>query len=253
MADLLVRLDESWQTILNKGADLVLTSGIVATDPQKHAMTRIPDSIRFSLDIRSQSPETLDQMTALLATEMRQVERDKEGALRARQADAGGGPALCDPKLVDALMAAMGRTGLEPFLMPSGGGHDAAVFAAAGVPSAMVFVRNRNGSPQIPTRRWTCRTFWPPSTSSTNSCWQGKASHDDADDQATRRLACPSARRGDDGGRDRLHRRPFRARNHHAEPRAARRHRRRCGCLPRPHHGSSPQGPRLHPADDAFI
>jgi beta-ureidopropionase / N-carbamoyl-L-amino-acid hydrolase len=62
MADLLVRLDESWQTILNKGADLVLTSGIVGTDPQKHAMTRIPDSIAFSLDIRSQSTETLDQM-----------------------------------------------------------------------------------------------------------------------------------------------------------------------------------------------
>ncbi|MCG6114202.1 MAG: Zn-dependent hydrolase [Mesorhizobium sp.] len=145
MADLLVRLDESWQTILNKGADLVLTSGIVATDPQKHAMTRIPDSIRFSLDIRSQSPETLDQMTALLATEMRQVERDRkvrfvlDKQMRVE-------PALCDPKLVEALMAAMGRTGLEPFVMPSGGGHDAAVFAAAGVPSAMVFVRNRNGS-----------------------------------------------------------------------------------------------------------
>jgi N-carbamoyl-L-amino-acid hydrolase len=30
--------------------------------------------------------------------------------------------------------------------MPSGGGHDAAVFAAAGIPSGMVFVRNRNGS-----------------------------------------------------------------------------------------------------------
>ncbi|MEQ9248035.1 MAG: M20/M25/M40 family metallo-hydrolase, partial [Nitratireductor sp.] len=34
----------------------------------------------------------------------------------------------------------------EPFVMPSGGGHDAAVFAGAGVPAAMVFVRNRNGS-----------------------------------------------------------------------------------------------------------
>ena len=28
----------------------------------------------------------------------------------------------------------------------SGGGHDAAVFSAAGVPAGMVFVRNRNGS-----------------------------------------------------------------------------------------------------------
>jgi N-carbamoyl-L-amino-acid hydrolase len=30
--------------------------------------------------------------------------------------------------------------------MASGAGHDAAVFANAGVPSAMIFVRNQNGS-----------------------------------------------------------------------------------------------------------
>ena len=145
MADLLVRLDESWQTILNKGADLVLTSGIVGTDPLKHAMTRIPDSIGFSLDIRSQSAETLDQMRALLGAEMRQVEADRKVRFIS-DPEMRVEPALCDPGLVEALKSAMGRTGLEPFVMPSGGGHDAAVFAAAGVPSAMVFVRNRNGS-----------------------------------------------------------------------------------------------------------
>ena len=30
--------------------------------------------------------------------------------------------------------------------MPSGAGHDAAAFAGAKVPSAMIFVRNENGS-----------------------------------------------------------------------------------------------------------
>ena len=33
MSDLLVRLDESWMTILNMGDDLVLTAGMVSTDP----------------------------------------------------------------------------------------------------------------------------------------------------------------------------------------------------------------------------
>jgi N-carbamoyl-L-amino-acid hydrolase len=34
-----------------------------------------------------------------------------------------------------------------PFeMMPSGAGHDSAVFANAGVPSAMIFVRNDKGS-----------------------------------------------------------------------------------------------------------
>ncbi|MFC7609084.1 M20/M25/M40 family metallo-hydrolase [Teichococcus aestuarii] len=30
--------------------------------------------------------------------------------------------------------------------MASGGGHDAAAFGAAGIPAAMLFVRNQNGS-----------------------------------------------------------------------------------------------------------
>ncbi|MEZ5812794.1 MAG: Zn-dependent hydrolase [Rhizobiaceae bacterium] len=145
MADLLVRLDESWSTILNKGDDLVLTSGIVGTDPDKHAMSRIPDEISFSLDIRSQSAETLDEMRALLEAEMRQVERDRKVEFKFDE-ELYTAPALCDAALVRQLEVAMKEVGQEPFVMPSGGGHDAAVFATAGVPSAMVFVRNRNGS-----------------------------------------------------------------------------------------------------------
>lgn len=55
-------------------------------------------------------------------------------------------PALMDTALVNALNQATSRLGFEPKSMASGGGHDAAVFANAGVPSAMVFVRNQNGS-----------------------------------------------------------------------------------------------------------
>lgn len=55
-------------------------------------------------------------------------------------------PALMDASVVSSLENAMARIGLEPTTMASGGGHDAAVFANAGVPTAMVFVRNQNGS-----------------------------------------------------------------------------------------------------------
>lgn len=145
MADLLSRLDESWSTILGKGDDLVLTSGIVGTDPEKHAMSRIPDTVTFSLDIRSQSAATLDEMRALLDREMRQVERDRKVRFEMDE-ELCSRPAQCDAALVAQLQAAMQRAGQKPFVMASGGGHDAAVFASAGVPSAMVFVRNRNGS-----------------------------------------------------------------------------------------------------------
>ncbi len=145
MADLLVRLDESWATILAKGDDLVLTSGIVATDPKMHAMTRIPDQVSFSLDIRSQSARVLDEMRDLLAAEMAQIARDRKVRFELDE-ELRVEPALCDPALVAGLSEAMRAAGQEPFVMASGGGHDAAVFAAAGVPAGMVFVRNRNGS-----------------------------------------------------------------------------------------------------------
>lgn len=145
MADLLTRLDESWLTILQKGDDLVLTSGIVATDPKRHALSRIPDSVRFSLDIRSQSADALDEMHDLLRNEIETIERDRKVTFML-DPELRVEPALCDEKTVADLMLSMEQTGIEPFVMPSGGGHDAAVFANAGVATGMVFVRNRNGS-----------------------------------------------------------------------------------------------------------
>ena len=145
MADLLTRLDESWLTILQKGDDMVMTSGMVGTDAETHALTRIPDSVGFSLDVRSSSAKVLNDMHKLLRDEIRTVEFERKVRFRLDD-ELRTEPALCAPAVVNGLLAAMGRVGQEPFTMASGGGHDAAVFANAGVPTGMVFVRNRNGS-----------------------------------------------------------------------------------------------------------
>jgi len=145
MADLLTRLDESWLTILQKGGDLVLTSGIVFTDPASNALSRIPDVVSFSLDIRSQDAEVLENMRMLLHDEAAQVARERHVQFEF-EPEIATPPALMTPQVVQGLTDAMARLGLVPFVMASGGGHDAAVFANAGVPAAMVFVRNQNGS-----------------------------------------------------------------------------------------------------------
>jgi N-carbamoyl-L-amino-acid hydrolase len=44
-----------------------------------------------------------------------------------------------------ALARAVAGLGLTPVELPSGAGHDAAIFALAGVPSAMLFVRSDAG------------------------------------------------------------------------------------------------------------
>ena len=51
-----------------------------------------------------------------------------------------------DPGWVERLRKCARDLGLPDEDLPSGAGHDAAVFAGAGIPSAMIFVRNENGS-----------------------------------------------------------------------------------------------------------
>ncbi|MDX6344697.1 MAG: beta-ureidopropionase / N-carbamoyl-L-amino-acid hydrolase [Trebonia sp.] len=56
-----------------------------------------------------------------------------------------------DPALRDRLAAALGRQAAAPVpLLATGAGHDAAILSAAGVPSAMIFVRNPTGISHSP-------------------------------------------------------------------------------------------------------
>lgn len=145
VAELLTRIDGHWQVLLGQGHDLVVTAGILGTDPAEHAIARIPGTVRFAFEARSQSRETLDGFHALFEDECRRIEHDRGVRFEFdRRLDTA--PAVMDTVWVDRLRAAIQSLGLPDEPMASGAGHDAAVFANAGVPSAMVFVRNQNGS-----------------------------------------------------------------------------------------------------------
>ena len=55
-------------------------------------------------------------------------------------------PAVMNDRWIERLLECCKESGLASEAIPSGAGHDAAVFSNAGVPSAMIFVRNENGS-----------------------------------------------------------------------------------------------------------
>lgn len=144
-ADLIGRLDEHWRVLLERGLDLVVTTGIVGTDPDEHALSRIPGEIMFSFEVRSQSHDTLEGFYELFRSECRAVGQQR-GVQFEFDDRVYTEPAKMDGKIIDMLSKAAGECGLDPQTLPSGAGHDAAVFANAGIPSGMVFVRNRNGS-----------------------------------------------------------------------------------------------------------
>jgi len=144
-ADLVSRLDDHWQTLLQRGLDLVVTTGIVSTDPAEHAISRIPGEMAFSFEVRSQSHDTLEAFYALFQAECRAIAAQR-GVSFEFDERVYTEPARMDEQVVARLQRAAIACGLPPELMPSGAGHDAAVFANAGIPSGMVFVRNANGS-----------------------------------------------------------------------------------------------------------
>jgi N-carbamoyl-L-amino-acid hydrolase len=123
----------------------VLTSGIAGTDPHEHALARIPGRMIFSLDIRSQSRETMEAFYDLFLAECSRVARERGVVFRpGRRLDAA--PAQMDADLTALLRDKLRAAGQRDEPMPSGAGHDAAVFANAGVPTGMIFVRNAYGS-----------------------------------------------------------------------------------------------------------
>jgi N-carbamoyl-L-amino-acid hydrolase len=145
LADLLVRLDENWQALNSRGVDLVVTSGVVGTDAREHSVSRIPGEVRFSLEMRSQSLDTLEAFYQLLLVECGAIERSRGVKFEL------GERLLSEPALIDREWAARLRKtctalGYPCIDIPSGAGHDAAIFANHGIPAAMIFVRNDRGS-----------------------------------------------------------------------------------------------------------
>jgi acetylornithine deacetylase/succinyl-diaminopimelate desuccinylase-like protein len=89
----------------------------------------IPSRVRLSVDARAPDAERLDRLVAELGLEPTFRLEPVEMAREPRK----------------ALRSALEERGIAVVELASGAGHDAAVLAAAGVPTGMLFVRSLNG------------------------------------------------------------------------------------------------------------
>lgn len=108
-------------------------------------MTRIPDEITFSLEIRSQSTDALEAFYHLMQTECNNIARERKVTFEFDR-KLTTPPARMSERWIERLKSISEQLDLPSALMPSGAGHDAAVFANAGIPTAMIFIRNDKGS-----------------------------------------------------------------------------------------------------------
>ena len=144
LAEFAHRLDLFWGALEAEGVPMVVTFCTIATTDQA-GFGKVPGEITFSLDVRAPELPTLDRAYAEIDGLIAEISaaRGVSFELTGRQASV---PTPMDAGLREAIRQSAEAMGIAHKIMPSGGGHDAAAFAQAGIPAAMVFVRNQNGS-----------------------------------------------------------------------------------------------------------
>lgn len=144
-ADLVAATEAIWDRLETEGRELTITFGRVESDPTQPGGSRVLGELGFSLDVRCEFIEVLNRVERELRQALATIEAHRRVRFDLGQSF-NWAPARMDPRLMAGLSASAGRLSIPAAPIPSGAGHDAAAFAAAGVPVAMVFVRNANGS-----------------------------------------------------------------------------------------------------------
>jgi N-carbamoyl-L-amino-acid hydrolase len=145
-SDLVMAMDGVWAEMLAEGADLTVTFGRADAASPAHAMAKVAGRLDFCLDMRSCDPALLDLADRRLRAEIARIEAGRPGIVFELGAQSRSEPARLSSAMTDFVARGAQARGDTPRRMLSGGGHDAAAFAAAGWESVMVFIRNWNGS-----------------------------------------------------------------------------------------------------------
>jgi N-carbamoyl-L-amino-acid hydrolase len=144
-AEFVAALQALWDAWEAGGRDMAFTVGRLFTDPDHHAMTKVPGLVEFSLDVRSIDPDLLEDLERRVHALMEEV-AERRGVRFDVGPTTHAAVGKVDPGIREGLARGADALGIRAHHMPSGAAHDAAAFAEAGIPSGMIFIRNTNGS-----------------------------------------------------------------------------------------------------------
>ncbi len=144
-AELAMALERMWEEHEARGVPMACTFGRFHTDATVHGMTVVPGSFHFSLDVRAYDEAVLAALDRQVDAVIGEIEQ-RRGVNVHRGVKARAAVGRMDPAIRAALLASAGQLGVPALELGSPASHDAAAFAAAGVPTGMLFVRNANGS-----------------------------------------------------------------------------------------------------------
>jgi N-carbamoyl-L-amino-acid hydrolase len=134
-----------WAEHEARGVPIAFTMGRFHTDPGQHGLTVVPGTFQFSLDVRAYDSGVLAGLEPLVDALVAEVEQ-RRGVRFHRGQKLHAAVGAVDPAIAAALTAQAAAQGIPTMPLGSPASHDAAAFAACGVPMGMIFVRNQNGS-----------------------------------------------------------------------------------------------------------
>lgn len=144
-ADLALALERLWLAEEAAGRPMAVTIGRFHTDAARHSLTAVAGDFTMSLDLRGYGADHLAALEGRLGAIAAEV-ATRRGVTIALGERIAAAPGPMDPALTAGLAAAATRRGIAAPRLNSPGSHDANNFAAAGVPTGMLLIRNRNGS-----------------------------------------------------------------------------------------------------------
>jgi N-carbamoyl-L-amino-acid hydrolase len=119
------------------------TFGRLAVEP--NGTNAVPSQVTAWLDARAASAEVLESLLAAITRQA--TERAERDGTKVEMVPESVSPVVdFQPGLRDRLSAVLG----DAPVLPTGAGHDAGVFSDAGIPTAMLFVRNPTGISHSP-------------------------------------------------------------------------------------------------------
>jgi N-carbamoyl-L-amino-acid hydrolase len=144
-SDFALGLDEIWKSNEKAGRPMAFTIGRFHTDPTEHALTKVAGEMALSLDVRAYDKAHLAELERSVL-QLAQDVGQKRGVRFDLGARTSADVAPSHPDLFAKLMSSAKVLGIPTMPLASPASHDTATFTVAGVPSAMLFVRNANGS-----------------------------------------------------------------------------------------------------------
>ena len=138
-------LDNIWDECEKEGLDFAFTVGKIYTDVKRHAMTKIAGTVDFSLDIRSLDSSVMDRVIQNIDYLTKDISENRGVTFELGECTSAA-PGPMAPEITMELQKGTHELKINAMQIASGASHDAAAFAATGVPTQMIFIRNKNGS-----------------------------------------------------------------------------------------------------------